>query len=231
MTQARSALERVVEIMDRLRSPGGCPWDAEQTHQSLAPYAIEEAYELAEAAESGDREHLREELGDVLLQVLFHARIASESDDGFDIDDVAQGLIDKLVRRHPHVFGQVGEELTPGEVNARWDALKSAEKQRAHVLDGIPAALPALARAQKVLGRLDRAGIDGGLDGWFDVGSGGGIGAATGTDGTGADQASEAVGAQLLQLVAQARESGVDAEAALRAAVRDLEARVRPASS
>ncbi|MBK5249611.1 MAG: hypothetical protein JJE50_09290, partial [Actinomycetales bacterium] len=149
-----AALLDAVAVMDRLRSPGGCPWDAEQTHASLARYAIEEAHEVAEAAESGDARALLEELGDLLLQVLFHARVAQEADDGaaFDIDDVARALVTKLTARHPHVFAArhphvfaadgggepPAEPLTAAEVNVRWDAIKAAEKGRRSVLDGVP---------------------------------------------------------------------------------------------
>jgi len=116
--------------MDRLRSPGGCPWDAEQTHESLAKYLLEEAEETVEAIESGDRSHLAEELGDVLLQVLFHARVAEDAEDEaerFDVDDVAAGLVAKLVRRHPHVFAD-GDASTPEEVEAAWARIKAEEK-------------------------------------------------------------------------------------------------------
>lgn len=125
-----SRLLDAVAVMDRLRSPGGCPWDAKQTHESLAKYLTEEAAETVEAIESGDREHLAEELGDVLLQVLFHARVAedaSEADDRFDIDDVAGGLVAKLVRRHPHVFAD-GDASTPEEVEEAWARIKAQEK-------------------------------------------------------------------------------------------------------
>src|SRR5690606_169386 len=145
-----AALLEAVAVMDRLRSPGGCPWDAEQTHASLAPYAIEEAHEVAEAAESGSPEGLREELGDLLLQVLFHARIAAEHPDGFDIDDVARALVDKLTYRHPHVFADDGgASPSAAQVTENWEVLKAAEQQRDSALDGIPVSLPALARAQK----------------------------------------------------------------------------------
>ena len=125
-----SRLLDAVAVMDRLRSPGGCPWDAKQTHESLAKYLTEEAAETVEAIESGDREHLAEELGDVLLQVLFHARVAedaSEADERFDIDDVAGGLVAKLVRRHPHVFAD-GDASTPEEVEEAWARIKAQEK-------------------------------------------------------------------------------------------------------
>ena len=188
--------------MDRLRSPGGCPWDAEQDHVSLIPYAIEEVHELAEAAELGDRTHLREELGDVLLQVVFHARIAQEDeDDPFDIEDIARVCADKLVDRHPHVFGDEHVDETTDH-HRRWDAIKAQTQQRASVTDGVPPGLSAVARAQKVLGRAQRAGLDVEIDG-------------------------KDFGAQLLSIVQQAHGSGVDAEQALRGAVRRLEERVR----
>ncbi|MDQ3113486.1 MAG: MazG family protein, partial [Actinomycetota bacterium] len=155
----------LVAVMDRLRSPGGCPWDAHQSHESLVRYLVEEAYELVEAIETGDRAHLREELGDVLLQVVFHARVAAEDpDEAFDVDDVADGIVTKLVSRHPHVFGSDatsgGESRTAEHVEATWDRLKTAEKGRTSVVDGIPPGLPALASAEKLLGRAARAGLD-----------------------------------------------------------------------
>ncbi len=151
------ALRELVRVMDRLRSPGGCPWDAEQTHESLVPYALEETYELVEAIETADRAGLREELGDVLLQVVFHARIAAEDpDDPFDVDDVATDLVAKLVRRHPHVF-EAAEPDT--DLHVQWDTLKNAEKARASALDGVPVALGALARTQKIADRAARAGL------------------------------------------------------------------------
>lgn len=208
-----SALLEAVAVMDRLRSPGGCPWDAEQTHASLAPYAIEEAHEVAEAAETGDTDALAEELGDLLLQVLFHARVASErkavgGSDGFDIDDVARGLVAKLVRRHPHVFSDPAG-LTPAQVSDQWDAIKAVEKERAHPLDGVPSSLPALARAQKVVGRLRKAGLT-----------------PSGTDQADPDGVAR-LGTALLALVVEADATGIDAEAALRAATRQVEQRAR----
>ena len=213
-----------VAVMDRLRSPGGCPWDAEQTHASLAPYAVEEAHELAEVAEAGDRDALVEELGDVLLQVLFHARVGTEGTLGtpFDIDDVAAALIAKLVRRHPHVFAD-GAASTPDEVNRRWDEIKATEKPRSSVLEGIPAALPALARVQKILDRAERAGIDlpaASTDPApahpVPTGHVPGDPTPTGSAGSVADD--------LLAAVRRARAEGIDAEAALRSRIRDLEA-------
>jgi XTP/dITP diphosphohydrolase len=155
--------------MDRLRSPGGCPWDAAQTHQSLARYLLEETYEAIEAIELDDDVLLREELGDLLLQVLFHARVAEELPDGqrFSIDDVASDLVDKLVRRHPHVFDAAGNgastgaaPLSAGQVNENWEQLKAVEKQRSSLTDGVPIAQPALAYAGKLVSRVERAGLE-----------------------------------------------------------------------
>ena len=201
---AGARLLDLVAVMDRLRSPGGCPWDAEQTHASLVPYLVEEAFEAAEAIETGDRAAVREELGDVLLQVVFHARLATEHPhDPFDVDDVADGIVRKLVGRHPHVFDpDAGTGHTAQSVQEGWEQHKAHEKGRAHVLDGVPLALPALARADKVLGRLDRAGID-------------------------VDAGQEGVGAELLALVVRARAEGIDPEAALREQVRGLELAAR----
>lgn len=183
----------LVTVMDQLRLH--CPWDREQTHRSLATYLVEEAYETLEAIESGDHEHLREELGDLLLQVYFHAAIAAE-DGRFDIEDVAADLAAKLVRRNPHVFGDV-HATDPAEIDATWQAIKESEKQRTDPLAGIPPQLPALLRAAKVLERLDRAGRPVRVD-------------ADATD----------IGERLLALVAEARAAGTDPEQALRDAVR-----------
>ena len=148
-----ASLLELVAVMDRLRSPGGCPWDARQTHESLVEYLVEEAYETVEAIEASDDAGLREELGDLLLQVVFHARIAQErGDQGWNIDDVARGIIDKLIRRHPHVFADVNAD-TAEQVEANWHALKAEEKGRSSVTDGIPEQLPALLRASKVQAR------------------------------------------------------------------------------
>ncbi|MBM6402070.1 MazG family protein [Phycicoccus sonneratiae] len=152
----------VVAAMDRLRSPGGCPWDAEQTHASLAPYLVEEAHEVLEAIDGGDPRLLAEELGDVLLQVVFHARVAEEADEGFDVDTVAGLLVDKLVRRHPHVFAD-GDASTPEEVEQEWERIKAEEKAGSYaddLLHGIPASLPAELAATKVLARARRRGVD-----------------------------------------------------------------------
>jgi XTP/dITP diphosphohydrolase len=217
----------LVAVMDTLRSPGGCPWDAEQTHTSLLPYLLEETHEVIEAVESGDRDHLVEELGDLLLQVVFHARMAEEDAAApFDIDQVAAGIVAKLIRRHPHVFGDPGstattattatgddedyldedeDDLTTGDIELRWEELKAAEKPGREAFDGIPATLPALARAQKMLGRLDRAGSADQLDAAIEV-------AAAGDD----------LVTVLLRAVRRAQEAGTDAEARLRAALARL---------
>lgn len=154
-----SRLIEAVAVMDRLRSPGGCPWDAEQTHSSLLRYLVEECYELVDAVERGDTAAIREELGDVLLQVLFHARIAAEtlpSDGGFGIDDVADDLVDKLVRRHPQVFGDGPETPTAQDQQRRWDELKTTESGRAAPLDGVALGQPAAALAGKLGHRAAR---------------------------------------------------------------------------
>ena len=154
-----SELLRLLEVMDRLRSPGGCPWDAEQTHQSLIKYLLEESYEFVEAVDADDREAMREELGDVLLQVYFHSRIAEDHPtDPFSIEDVAAGIADKLIRRHPHVFGDVQAE-TSGEVLQNWEKLKAAEKNRSSATDGVALAQPALPLITKLIYRAEKNGI------------------------------------------------------------------------
>jgi XTP/dITP diphosphohydrolase len=204
----------LVTVMDRLRT--GCPWDREQTHESLVAYLLEEAYETVEAIEGGDDAHLREELGDLLLQVVFHARIAAEGDaasgERFDIDDVAGGIVEKLVYRHPHVFARDPEDgpVSRTEVEASWEELKAAEKRRSSVLEGIPAALPALLLADKVLGRAAGLGVE--------------VASARPEPSSGAVPD---LGDRLLALVAEARENGQDPEQELRAAVRRAAALVR----
>jgi XTP/dITP diphosphohydrolase len=205
------ALLELVAVMDRLRRE--CPWDQQQTHGSLAPYLLEEAHEVLEALDAGDRSALREELGDLLLQVLFHARIAAEHpEEPWDLDAVAADARDKMVRRHPHVFAGRSVDGVD-EVALNWEEVKAAEKVRASVLDGVPPALPALARADKVLARLDRAGYQ----------------PAAGQVETRDDRskAEREIGAALLNQVRAARAAGVDAEGALRRTLRDLEAAVR----
>ncbi len=198
----------LVATMDRLRSPGGCPWDAQQTHTSLTTYLLEETYEVLEAIETGDRDHLREELGDLLLQVMFHSRIAEEDvDDAWSVDDVAVDIVDKLVRRHPHVFGPDAAVTTAEAVEADWHTAKAAEKGRTSAVDGVPLALPALSLAAKLLHRAESHGVS----------------AEIGDD--------DGVGSALMRLVATARADGLDPEAELRSAARRYAERVRAAGA
>jgi XTP/dITP diphosphohydrolase len=198
-----SPLERAVEVMDRLRSPGGCPWDAAQTHESLTRYLLEEAYEVIEAIETGDLALLREELGDLLLQVLFHARLTQElpDDEAFGIDDVATGLVDKLVRRHPHVFGDASAG-SAAELNETWERQKVAEKGRTSAVDGVPLNQPALALTAKLIARATRAGLPV------------------------AAPATDAIGERLFAVVQDAVAADIDPEAALRAAARTYRAAI-----
>jgi tetrapyrrole methylase family protein/MazG family protein len=162
MNQSGKALEELLEIMKRLRAPDGCPWDREQTHESLKSGLIEEAYEVIDAIESGSDSALQEELGDLLLQIVFHSQLGEE-DGAFNFSDVAQGVSDKLVRRHPHVFGEVAVSGT-AEVLQNWDAIKKAEKKTgdtpASIVAGIPKHLPALQKAHQIQKRAARAGFD-----------------------------------------------------------------------
>ena len=206
----------LVAVMDRLRTE--CPWDARQTHESLAPYLLEETYEALDALADGDQIALREELGDVLLQVLFHARIASERTGpaGYTIDDVADGIAGKLVRRHPHVFADV-TVAGADEVKQNWDAIKAAERAEAgggpgSVTDGVPMAQPALSLAAQLQRRAARAGAP---DELADLTLPVGQEVAGSRNGSVSD-----VGAQLFALVASAREAGLDPELELRAAAR-----------
>jgi len=211
----------LVAVMDRLRSPGGCPWDAQQTHQSLVKYLLEEAYETVETIEDGDfetpgegRDALREELGDVLLQVAFHSRIAREHpEDPFDIDDVAQGIVTKLIRRHPHVFADV-DARTASDVEANWEQIKAAEKGRSSAVEGVPLAQPALSLAEKLLKRSKNAGLDVTVP---QLPS-----AALPSSDISGDEAKAQVGTLLLAVVGLARELGVDPEEALRVEARGL---------
>ncbi|MFF2622112.1 MazG family protein [Oerskovia jenensis] len=232
-------LRESVAVMDRLYSPGGCPWDREQTHETLVRYLLEEAHELAEAIETGDREGMREELGDLLLQVLFHARIASEDPVApFTVDDVAADLVAKLVRRHPHVFADTAVTTGDGHaaLYAQWDEIKQQEKQRESVLEGIPLAQGALARAQKVLSRAQRAGLGEVVAGPTAVvasvppvtpgEAGDGRGAAPSGTPVAVDAPGDVEGAygrELLDVVRRAQADGVDAETALRVALREVE--------
>jgi tetrapyrrole methylase family protein/MazG family protein len=152
-----NAFQRLIQVMAVLRAPGGCPWDRRQTHHSLKPYLVEEAYEALEAIDQKDMKAFQEELGDVLLQVVFHAQIAAEKGH-FDLRDVANTLAEKLERRHPHVFGDAGKS-TVRQVNARWEQIKKAEKpERKSPLEGLPKSLPALHRAQRMHEKLAKGG-------------------------------------------------------------------------
>ncbi|QDQ11981.1 nucleoside triphosphate pyrophosphohydrolase [Streptomyces spectabilis] len=195
----------LVQVMDRIRAE--CPWSSRQTHKSLAKYGIEEAYELVEAIEDGDRTELREELGDVLLQVVFHARVAEEDEEEpFSVDDVAGTIVDKLIHRHPHVFGD-DTAATPEEVKAHWLRTKAVEKQRDSVTEGIPLGQPGLALAAKLASRARTAGLD--------------VALPTG----------EGVGYDLLAMAIRAEADGTDPEAALRAAARAYRDAVREAET
>ncbi|MBA3266147.1 MAG: MazG family protein [Nocardioidaceae bacterium] len=197
-------------VMDRLRRE--CPWDQEQTHESLVRYLVEETYETIEAIETGDRDHLREELGDLLLQVMFHSTIASEHEQQpFDIDDVAADIVEKLVRRHPHVFADTEVEGVT-DVEANWETIKAAEKSRTSPFDGIPPGLPALSLAAKVVARSPKAKPQ----------QTGTPQAATEAEARqdAAELTSSSLGEELFALVVRATALGLDAELSLRQRVR-----------
>lgn len=196
----------LVQVMDRIRVE--CPWSGARTSEELVKYGIEEAYELVEAIEQGDREALREELGDVLLQVVFHARIAQEDpDEPFSIDEVAGGIVDKLIRRHPHIFGEEAAE-TAEDVREHWLRTKAAEKRRDSVTDGVPLGQPALALAAKLASRARTAGLE--------------VPLPEGPEGGD-------VGYELLALAVRAAEQGIEPETALRAAARTYRDAIRAA--
>ena len=201
-----TSLERAVEVMDRLRSPGGCPWDAAQTHESLTRYLLEEAYEVIEAIETGNLALLREELGDLLLQVLFHARLTEELPPGeaFGIEEVAGDLVEKLIRRHPHVFGD-DDAGSAEELNEVWERRKVEEKGRTSAVDGVPIDQPALMFAAKLVSRARRAGVA--------------VRRAPAHE----------FGDRLFALVEEAVEAGVDPETALRQTARGYRAAVQDA--
>ena len=209
-----SQLQRLVEVMNTLRSPGGCPWDAEQTHESLLKYLLEESYEFVDAVQSDSRVDMREELGDVLLQVYFHARIAEEHPtDPFSIEDIAQGIADKLIRRHPHVFAGV-EVRDSQEVLENWEEIKKKEKGRTSPLDGVAMSQPALPLMEKLLYRVEKYNVEVttpesvSIDGIADEG---------------------AVGQALLAVIAWAHANGIDAEAALRKEAMRIVQQIGPA--
>jgi len=205
-------LIRLAEVMNQIRSPGGCPWDAEQTHESLLKYLLEESYEFIESIESGNRQDMQEELGDILLQVYFHSRIAQEDKDApFTIDDVAKSVADKLISRHPHVFSDVAVSNS-GDVLENWERIKKAEKGRTSAHDGVPTGQPALPLAAKLVYRAmknqlttpahpnDEMNLDANLE--------------------------EHVGAQLLSLVSWAVANDIDPEVALRKAALNFRAQM-----
>ncbi|CAB4615584.1 unannotated protein [freshwater metagenome] len=202
---ADSQLQRLVEVMDRLRSPGGCPWDAEQTHESLIKYLLEESYEFIDAIETDDRAGMREELGDVLLQVYFHSRIAQDHPtDPFSIEDVACAIADKLISRHPHVFENLEVNGTD-EIIENWEAIKAREKGRTSAIDGIAMAQPALPLVAKILYRAEKYNVDLHVDHYS------------------SEKATEkSVGEALASVIAWAHENGIDPENALRAQAREM---------
>jgi XTP/dITP diphosphohydrolase len=202
---ADSQLQRLVEVMDRLRSPGGCPWDAEQTHESLIKYLLEESYEFIDAIETDDRAGMREELGDVLLQVYFHSRIAQDHPtDPFSIEDVAGAIADKLISRHPHVFENL-EVSGTDEIIENWEAIKAREKGRTSAIDGIAMAQPALPLVAKIVYRAEKYNVDLHVDEYS------------------SESATEkSVGEALASVISWAHKNGIDPENALRAQAREM---------
>lgn len=194
----RRTVEDLLSVVERLRDPGGCPWDREQTHSSLRPNLLEESYEALEALDLNDPDALAEELGDLLVQVTFHADIARRAGE-WTLEDVVAGVVDKLVRRHPHVFDENGPELeTAEQVSQQWDALKSKEPGRDSITNGLPSGMPALAYAAALQRRAGRAGLP--------------------VPDADADEVDEAAaGRQLFEAVARIQDSGIDPEVALRA--------------
>jgi XTP/dITP diphosphohydrolase len=202
-----SELNRLRDVMDRLRSPGGCPWDAEQDHVSLLKFLLEESYEFIEAVEENDRDAMQEELGDLLLQVYFHSRMAEEDkEQPFNIEDVAKGVADKLIRRHPHVFSDTVVNSS-SEVLESWEAQKAVEKGRTSAIDGVPLAQPALTLVSKLLYRASKSNYKLPITEPVKL-----------PEGIDQDQ----FGQLLLGLISQAVEKGLDPEAALRGAAKSL---------
>ena len=207
-----SELIRLREVMDKLRSPGGCPWDAEQDHASLLKYLLEESYEFIESVENNDRQAMQEELGDLLLQVYFHSRMAEEdATQPFNIEDVAKSVADKLIRRHPHVFAGALVESSE-DVLENWEKQKAAEKGRTSAIDGVPLAQPALPLATKVIYRLNKLNYDLPISKPISLPS---------------EINQDQFGQILLGLISQAVEKGLDPEAALRDATKTLIAQIQ----
>ena len=209
-TGSHPELDHLIAVLEKLRAPGGCVWDREQTHASLVQYLVEETFELVDAIEAGERAELLEELGDVLYQVIFHADIAAEAG-WFTLEDVAAHMREKMVARHPHVFGDVTAE-TPDDVVATWEQVKAVEKaHRTSVLEGIPQGMPSLVLADKVLGRAANVGVE--------------------RAGRVIPDTEQELGAELLATVVAAKAAGLDSERALRGALRLLQDEVRAAEA
>jgi XTP/dITP diphosphohydrolase len=210
-----SELQRLVEVMDRLRSPGGCPWDAEQTHESLVKYLLEEYYEFIDSVYAKDREGMREELGDVLLQVYFHSRIAQDHPtDPFSIEDVARSIADKLIRRHPHVFEGLQVSGTE-EIIDNWEEIKAKEKGRTSALDGVALAQPALPLVEKLLYRAEKYKVNVELTKYQ----------------SDKPATQESVGEALASIIAWARDNEIDPENALRLYGRQIAEQIKAAES
>ena len=210
-----SELQRLVEVMDRLRSPGGCPWDAEQTHESLVKYLLEESYEFIDSLDAKDREGMREELGDVLLQVYFHSRIAQDHPtDPFSIEDVARSIADKLIRRHPHVFEGLQVSGTE-EIIENWEEIKAKEKGRTSALDGVALAQPALPLVEKLLYRAEKYKVNIELTKYQ----------------SNKPATEESVGEALASIIAWARDNEIDPENALRLYGRQIAEQIKRAES
>ena len=210
-----SELQRLVGVMDRLRSPGGCPWDAEQTHESLVRYLLEESYEFIDSIDAKDREGMREELGDVLLQVYFHSRIAEDHPtDPFSIEDVARSIADKLIRRHPHVFEGLQVSGTE-EIIENWEEIKAREKGRTSALDGVALAQPALPLVEKLLFRAEKYKVNVELTKYQ----------------SDKPATEESVGEALASIIAWARDNEIDPENALRLYGRQIAEQIKAAES